>query len=419
MNLAWQIEQYFPEHILELVKDISKQADEMGQRVYLVGGVVRDLLLGYANFDLDLVVEGDALALARQIAETHQAKLIIHPRFGTAKLSYGDFTFDMATARGETYACSGALPTVVPGVLNDDLIRRDFSVNAMAVSLSSNNYGDFIDPHNGKDDLERRLIHVLHNESFRDDATRILRAIRYEQRLNFKLEARTAQLLGRDIPMLDTISGDRLRHELELIFREKCPELAINRLNELGVLQRIKLPIKANGWIAEKFDKARRLNKPRQLLSLYFCLLIYPLDEKGNEQLLYRLKISKRLSRAMRDTLLLKAKLFLLDEPHMKPGDIYYLLDEYDPLAIQTNAITSELTVTSHYLQLFLAKLRNVKTSLSGEDLKEMGIAPGPAMGSILQILHRAKLDGEVNTEADERKLVLLLKSSDDHSAIE
>jgi tRNA nucleotidyltransferase (CCA-adding enzyme) len=409
MNLARQVEQYLPRQLLELVQDISGQAAKRGQRVYLVGGVVRDLLLGYPNFDIDLVVEGDAVKLAQQAAETSQAKLLAHHRFGTAKLRYENFTLDLATARKETYTRPGALPAVTPGTLKDDLIRRDFSINAMAISLTANDYGELVDPYQGKNDLEHRLIRILHPESFSDDATRILRAIRYEQRLCFELETQTAQLLKRDIPMLDTISGDRIRHELELIFKEKLPEFVIQRLAELGVLQKISLALKGDGWLAGKFDKARRLKKPAQLPSLYFCLLIYSLSESSIEQFLTRLNISGKLSRAMRHTLRLKTRLPLLDKPALKSSEIYYLLREYEPVAIQANALASESTTAQRHLQLFLTKLRYVRTALDGEELKGLGISAGPEMGKVLQILHKAKLDGEVRTKADEEKLALSL----------
>ena len=415
MNLARQIEQYLPRQFLELVKDISGQAAKRGQRVYLVGGIVRDLLLGYPNFDLDLVVEGDAVKLAQQVAETSQAKLLAHHRFGTAKLRYENFTLDLATARKETYAKPGALPAVTPGTLEDDLVRRDFSINTMAISLAANDYGELVDPYQGKSDLEQRLIRILHPGSFSDDATRILRGVRYEQRLGFEFEAQTAQLLKRDIPTLDTISGDRIRHELELIFKEKQPELAIKRLGELGVLPRISPFLKGDGWIAEKFDKARRLKKPNQLPSLYFCLLIYSFSEKNIEQFLAHLNIPAKLSRAIRDTLRLKTRLPLLDKSSLKPSEIYYLLREYEPLAIQANAIASDekegtpSLIVHRYLQLFLTKLRYVRTALDGEELKRLGISAGPEMGHVLQILHKAKLDGEVSTRADEKKLALSL----------
>jgi len=411
--LARRIEQYLPRQFLELVKDISEQAAEQGQSIYLVGGIVRDMLLGYPNFDIDLVIEGDAVKLAQHVAETSRARLLTHHRFGTAKLKYENFTLDLATARKETYSRPGALPTVTPGTLKDDLFRRDFSINAMAISLASNDYGKLVDPYSCKSDLEHHLIRVLHPESFSDDATRILRGACYEQRFGFEFETETAHLLERDIPMLDTVSGDRIRHELEHIFEENRPEIVIKRLGELGVLHRITPYLESDGWIAEKFDKARHLNKPTQLPSLYFCLLIYSFSEKEIEQFLARLNIPAKLSRVMRDTLGIKDRLPLLDKPSVKPSEIYYLLRDYEHLAIQANAIASESATIHRHLQLFLAKLRYVKTSLDGEELKRLGISAGPEMGKILRILHKAKLDGEVKTRADEGNLALSLKAGD------
>ena len=409
MNLSQQLDQYLSGPLCELAKDVSGQAAKLQQRVYLVGGVVRDLLLGYPNFDLDLVVEGDAVKLAQQVAETSQAKLLAHHRFGTAKLRYENLTLDLATARKETYARPGALPAVTPGTLKDDLIRRDFSINAMAISLTADDYGELVDPYQGKSDLERRLIRILHPGSFTDDATRILRGVCYEQRFGFEFETQTARLLKRDIPMLDMISGDRIRHELEHIFEENRPELVIERLGDLGVLHRINPSLKGDGWIADKFDEARRLNKPSQLPSLYFCLLVYSFSGKAIEQFLARLNMPAKLSRAMRDTLRLKTKLQLLNEPSLKPSVVYYLLREYEHVAIQANTVATKSSTPHRHLQLFLAKLRYVRTSLDGEELKKLGFSAGPEMGKVLQVLHKAKLDGEVRTRADEKKLALSL----------
>jgi tRNA nucleotidyltransferase (CCA-adding enzyme) len=407
MNLSRQIEEYLPRPILKLVQDISRQAAESDQRAYLVGGVVRDLLLGYPNFDLDLVVEGDAVKVAQLVTESGQAKLLAHHRFGTAKLRYQDFTLDLATARKETYASPGALPSVTPGTLTDDLIRRDFSINAMAVSLATDDYGELVDPYQGRSDLEHHLIRILHARSFTDDATRILRGVRYEQRLDFEFETQTADLLKRDIPMLDTISGDRIRHELELILKEQRPELAIQRLGELDVLARINLSLRGDGWIAYRFDEARQLRKATQLPSLYFCLLVYSSSETDIEPFLSRLNMPAKLSRAMRDTLHLKTRLHLLDRASLKPSQIYYLLTEYELPAIQANAIAAESITARRSLQLFLTKLRYVRTALDGEDLKKLGISPGPEMGRILRMLHKAKLDGDIRTRADEKKLAV------------
>lgn len=405
-NLASQLEKYLPPAVLTMVQTAGRKASELGLGLYLVGGVVRDLFLGRANFDYDLVVEGNAIDLARLLAKECQAKLTIHPHFGTAKLKYPDFSIDLATARSETYNKPGALPTVKPGSLKDDLFRRDFSINAMALCLNPIRFGELVDLHHGKEDLENRLIRILHPKSFTDDATRILRAIRYEQRLGFSLETETAMLLRRDITMLDTISADRLRHELELILKEEQPERVLARADELGVLAKIHPALKGNSWLCKKFAEARKLSKRTPLLPLYLCLLIYNLTEMENEELIYHLNFTKGLTRAMRHTLQLKAKLHNLADPELKPSDIYQALKEYSTPAIQANLLAAESQIVSLNLKLYLTKLRYVRPLLTGTDLKRMGIPESPRLGEILNRLHRSKLNGEVKTKQHEERLV-------------
>jgi tRNA nucleotidyltransferase (CCA-adding enzyme) len=405
-NLSSQLEKYLPPPVLALVKIAGREAGEMGQELYIVGGVVRDLFLGRANFDFDLVVEGDAIILARKLEEDSQAKLKIHSRFGTAKLDYPGFSLDLATARNETYSKPGALPTVKPGSIKDDLIRRDFSINAMALQLNPQRFGELVDLYHGKDDLERRLIRILHPKSFIDDATRIFRAIRYEQRLSFKLEEETEKLLRQNVAMLDTISGDRIRHELELILKEDEPERAIRRAEELGVLGQLHPSLKGNGRLSEMFSKARQTGVRGSLSTLYLCLLIHNLTENENEQFISLLNFSKSSSQAIRQTLQLKAQLHKLTNSKLKPSDIYQLLRYYSTPAVQANALASESPIASQHINLYLNKSRYVKPRLNGEDLKKMGIRTGPKIGEILNALREAKLNGEVRTRKDEEKLV-------------
>jgi len=405
-NLSSQLEKYLPPPVLALIKIAGKEASELGQELCIVGGVVRDLFLGRANFDFDLVVEGDAIGLAQKLAKDTQAKLTVHSRFGTAKLDYPGFSLDLATARSETYSQPGALPTVKPGSLKDDLIRRDFSINAMALHLNPQRFSELIDLYHGEVDLERRLIRILHPKSFVDDATRILRAIRYEQRLGFKLDAETEKLLRRDVAMLDTISGDRIRHELELILKEDEPERTLRRAEELGVLSRLHPSLKGNGRLSKIFAKARQSDIHGSILSIYLCLLVYNLNDKAIAEFISRLNFPKNSAQAMRHTLQLKAQLHKLANPKIKPSEIYRLLHGYSTPAIQANALASQSPIASQHLHLYLNKLRYVKPILNGEDLKKMGIPAGPKVGEILSVLQKARLDGEVRTRKDEEKLV-------------
>ncbi len=405
-NLSKQLEKYLPPPVLALVEIAGRDASELGQELYIVGGVVRDLFLGRANFDFDLVVEGNAIALAQKLAKENQAKLTIHSRFGTAKLAYPDFDIDLATARRETYSRPGALPTVTPGSLKDDLIRRDFSINAMALHLNPQQFGELVDLYNGREDLKRCLIRILHAKSFIDDATRILRALRYEQRLGFQLEPETERLMRRDAAMLDTISGDRLRHELELILKEGLPERVLRRADELGVLSRLNTALKGNGRLAKAFARARQADIRTTLSNLYMCLLIYNLSTKEVEEFISRLNFPRNAAETMRRTLQLKPQLHKLANARLKHSDVYKLLQGYSTAAIQANALISESKVATQHLNLYLDKLRYTKPTLTGEDLKSMGVPAGPRIREILDTLQKAKLDDEVQTRKDEEKLV-------------
>jgi len=264
-----------------------------------------------------------------------------------------------------------------------------------------------IDRHGGRDDLEHKLIRILHENSFPDDATRIWRGLRYEQRLDFQLEPTTLKLLKRDIPMLDTISGDRIRYELECILKEELPEKVLRRAEELGVLSKLSPTLKGNGWLAEKFEQARQLNSPNPPpAGLYLAILVYPLTNEETERLISFIRLPKSLARTLRDTISLKAKLSSLANPELSPSSIYHLVHGYSPQAVTANSLACDSSIAHQHIQLFLDKLRYVKPVLTGNDLKRMGIPPGPRMKEILQRLHKARLDRQVTSKEDEERLV-------------
>ncbi|MBA7602254.1 A-adding tRNA nucleotidyltransferase [subsurface metagenome] len=407
------MQERLPAELIAFLRIAGKEAEARGQRLYLVGGAVRDLLLERPNLDFDLVVEGDALALARWLAkgegiggenEKSGERVTVHRKFGTAKFSRGSLNIDLVTARSETYAKPGALPTVQPGTIRDDLLRRDFSINAMAIDLSPGSFGRLLDPHSGRSDLEQgRIIRILHERSFIDDATRILRALRYEQRLGFKLEQNTERLLRKHKSMLDTISGDRVRHELELILKEDRPEQTLERAQALGVLQQLHPSLRGNGWLAERFGEARR--KAIADPALYLLLLIYHLSEEAIERFISRLKIVGELGRNMRQVPRLKGELPALTDHALPPSSIYRLLKHYPPGPIAACALASDSPIVRTHLELYINQLRYVKTFLDGEDLKRLGVKPGPRLGRVLETLREAKLDGQVSTRKDEEAL--------------
>ena len=407
-NLATRLEKELPAELIDFIETAGRLAAGQGQNLYLVGGVVRDLILNKKpNFDLDLVVEGDAVALAQELAEIKKAKITTHPRFMTAKLTWGDFSVDFTTARSETYAKPGALPTIKPSSIEDDLFRRDFTINAIAICLNTSRYGKLIDHCGGQSDLEQRLIRVLHEKSFIDDATRIWRGLRYEQRLDFQLEDTTLQLLKRDMPMLDTISGDRIRYELECIFGEAEPEKTLRRADELGVLKGLHPALMGNGWLTKNFAKARKqssLTPP--LLGLYLALLTYQLDSEECDKLSSHLRLPKTARQIVHDASTLKTKLKTLAYPDLPPSYVYRILHGYSPSAIAAVSLATTSPVAQQHMEIYLHKLRYVKSALRGADLLNMGLTPGPQVKEVLAQLHEAKLDGKAVTKQDEAALV-------------
>jgi tRNA nucleotidyltransferase (CCA-adding enzyme) len=406
-NLADKIKKRLPAELVNFIKQAVELADGRGEKIYLVGGAVRDLLLDKTNLDIDLAVEGDAIAFARELMKGKGGKITIHRQFNTAKISWHEWSVDLAAARRESYSRPGALPTVKPGSINDDLFRRDFTINAMAVGLNPQIYGYLIDPYSGQKDLGDRLIRVLHEKSFIDDSTRIWRGLRYEQRLDFQLEAATLNLLKRDVSMLDSISGDRIRYELECILQEELPEKALRRADDLGVLKKLNHSLRGDGWLAEKYSDARQMSlshKPPP--DLYMALLTYHLTDKEREQFISYLRLPKSAARILRDSGSIREKIKELADAAMKPSSIYHLLYGYSPQAITVGIIAGDSEESRRNMRLYLDKLRHTKPILGGNDLIEMGIPPGPRIKEVLNKLLDAHLDGEVKTREDEERMV-------------
>ena len=226
--------------IQELLKGVGAEADRAGTRVYLVGGVVRDLLLGQPSLDIDIVVEGDGFAFARKLAHKFKVKAVFHEKFRTAALTFKDgMVLDVVTARGETYARPGALPDIVPATMKEDLLRRDFTINALAAGLNTDNFGVLRDDVQGVEDIASKTIRVMHERSFIDDPTRILRAARYAVRLGFQFDALTQDLLEQAVEqdVFKTLTPPRYFLELRRILDEKDPVPALDLLAAWGAVR--------------------------------------------------------------------------------------------------------------------------------------------------------------------------------------
>ena len=249
-----------------VLREAGDLAVEIGFKAYVVGGMVRDLLLGLQTIDVDIVVEGQGIHFARKLADRLQAKVRCHERFGTATLTLPDqLRVDIATARTEFYERPAALPRVTPGSIRDDMFRRDFTINTLAASLIPGEFGRVLDDFGGVRDLRERHIRVLHEESFIDDPTRIFRAVRFEKRLDFRIVRSTEQwivdALSRSI--LEVLEDYRIATELRLILEERDPAGPLRRLSELGIIDRL-MRRPARGNILEKQLKKAELILQRE-----------------------------------------------------------------------------------------------------------------------------------------------------------
>jgi tRNA nucleotidyltransferase (CCA-adding enzyme) len=295
---------------------------------------------------------------------------------------------------------------VRPGDICDDLLRRDFSVNAMAICINPVDFGLLTDLYGGRADLEAGLIRVMHDGSFEDDATRIMRAVRYEQRLGFKLERRTALLLRRDAGMLDTISSDRLKHEVLLWLAEPLPCSIVRRSDRLGVLQKLHPALKWDRPLQTAFRRALKPGEGADNTHLYFCLMAYQLDEDALYELLQRLNLlGSKYDLLSHQCLTVKDRLPQLDNPSIKNSEIFSLLKDVEAPAVQVNQLYAKTPAVRRNLRLYLRKLAHIKPSVTGSSLTQWGVKQGPLVGTILSKLLEAKLDGEVKTRAEEERL--------------
>ncbi len=412
---------------LELLHLLAYQASMLRMPLFLVGGVARDILLGRPVKDYDLVLEGDSAVLAEFALKNYGGRIMVHSRFGTATWAVNestfkrlnvpalrfpetDMSFDLISARSETYARPGALPTVKRSTIDDDLHRRDFTVNAMAIRLDGGFFGDLYDPLHGQTDLENRLIRVLHERSFVDDPTRMLRAVRYAGRYGFEIEPGTLKLFNADArKVLSQLSGERVRHEFDLIFEEKGAVDILARLKDLDLLRPVHPALQNAGSerLSKSVDKPPvgfgKFVKPdilsfRQTLGWILYLLGLSLIDL--EEIETRLAFPALLAKAVREASSLRVDISSFG--NWKPSQWTFRLDDVSSLAVYAVWLVTDET----FLQEYLTNWQNIRPVTTGNDLKERGLEPGPRFKEILTHLRAAWLDGEVETEEEEKKLL-------------
>jgi tRNA nucleotidyltransferase (CCA-adding enzyme) len=352
--------------------------------------------------DVDIVAEGDVQSLAAAAASALGGRCVAHGEFGTVTLEADAVRVDLAMARAETYARPGALPRVRPASVEEDLARRDFTINALALALCGPERGRLLDAFGGWDDLRRGLVRVLHQRSFIDDATRILRAVRYAARLGFRLEAKTRALLLRDTSCLDTISGTRLRQELLRLLAEERPETALLPCQGLGVLAAVHPALRFDRRLAAAFRSARRRRGVPLGPELYLSLLGSPLSPEEASSVARRLALSARERRAVEGAAALAGAMAALAEPRLRPSEAVAQLEAYPEASLWAWALTAPSPLVRRRLRLYLGSWRYVKSALDGQALQRLGVARGPLIGEAMRMLRTARLDGQVRTREQE-----------------
>ena len=436
-NLAEEISQFLPDERISLLKAISLQAEKENLPIYAVGGFARDILLNRPSLDLDFVVEGDAIHLGLCLSEIYGGQITshkkfgtskwilldsvkdnIHKRFSTRKLDYKEFpdTVDLISARTEYYKKPIALPTIKKSSIKLDLQRRDFTINTLAVRLDGKHFGELYDYWGGYNDLKNKRIRVLHSLSFVDDPTRLLRAIRFEQRFGFSIEERTLDLVAEAKELLNDTSGDRIRHELDQIIAEPFVIKMLDRMAELDLLRHLHPDFIWNDEIARKLDRFLSSDFPEnwqfpktysqedlRIIGTYIFLFAY--QEKDDlEKIIKRFRFKSQIKQILLSANELICKIDTL--AGISRSQLARNLRKYPQFVIYCVLIMLDISDLKKSLEDFATKWRFVEQITNGQDLQKMGIEPGPIYREILDELRDAWLDKIISNSDEEKQLL-------------
>ncbi len=414
--VAGLMRERLPKRILGLLESAGEVAERLGMKAFAVGGFVRDLVMRIDNLDVDLVIEGDGIAFAKEFGRLHGCRVRPHQKFGTAVLVFPDgYKVDVATARVEFYKEPAALPTVEASSLKLDLYRRDFTINTLAVRLNPHDFGELVDFFGGQRDIKERVVRILHSLSFVEDPSRILRAARFERRFGFTIGKHTRNLI-RNAVRLDLIGRmpkPRLFGELELILKEEEPVGILRRLAEFGVGPAIHPKISLDREQIALLDDSSEilvwfsllfLEERVQRWGVLFLALVDPLAPEEAKRLAAEMGAGRHLRHWVRvckdegNSILYRllagqggSKKLIHDVLSPLPNEVI--------LFLMAKAKSNEI---KRYISLYFTQLKNVRPAVTGEDLKALGLAPGPRFRAILDAVLERKFAGELRTKKDE-----------------
>lgn len=413
-NVATVLNDFITDTLKLIFDQVAYLADSMNIKAYTVGGFVRDLLMGKKNIDIDIVVEGDAIQFAEAFKKSYGHKFVAFPKFQTALIEYpGIKKIDVASARSEIYQKPGFLPDVTTSSIRNDLYRRDFTINSIAIQLNQNQRGLLIDYFHGRRDIQKGIIRVLHNLSFIDDPTRILRAVRFEQRFGFKMDTKTQHLLRNSIEMdiLKTVAVERLQQELIHSCDETVPQKFFHRLYELGILKKLNQNLTFDFNKSTYFDEIYTLiiwftqSFPAEHIKpwvIYHLALTHDMSLRTKQKFAEQYKYPNIFFEC-----LMQSHNFLENDLHktessIRPGILADIFSSYNTETLLFISIIKKTGHISEKIKSYLAKWRFIKPEINGNDLISMGLKPGVHFGKILKDLKIYKIDGNFPEKNDE-----------------
>ncbi|GAB7026201.1 A-adding tRNA nucleotidyltransferase [Geotalea toluenoxydans] len=410
--------------IQQILHDLGRVGDSLDVPVFAVGGFVRDLLMNVPNLDMDVTVEGDGILFAETFAGQYGCRVKSHDKFGTAVIVFPDgFKIDVASTRLEYYVSPGALPTVERSSLKMDLYRRDFTINTLAIRLNEADFGVMLDFFGAQRDLQDRLIRVLHNLSFVEDPTRVFRAIRFEQRLDFTIAKHTENLIKNAVKMdfLEKLGGKRLLTELVYILRENEPLKAIERMASFGLLRFIHPELELTIGTRNMLEEARRiiswfdllfLNRAYERWAVYFLALCESLTHDQLWGACTRLAVSEHYREKLFETrrqgeeALVTIEKKIARTGAIEKSEVYFLLKDLPVEVLLYLMAKTGSEEVKKWLSLYFTQLQNVRCFITGHDLKRLQVPPGPLYKDLLDLVLKARLDGRVISREDELELV-------------
>ncbi len=425
-NISSMVNNRLPQKMLDLLKVAGDLGKEVGCEIYAVGGFVRDILLQRPNLDLDLVVEGDGIAFAKELVKKLGGRVKAHTKFKTAVAILDDGQrVDVATARLEYYEYPAALPTVELSSIKMDLYRRDFTVNALALRLNPGRFGQLVDFFGAERDIRNKTLRVLHSLSFVEDPTRILRAIRFERRFDFHIGGQTMRLIKNalNLELFSKLSGTRVMHELQWIVEEEDPLSCFNRMQELGIMEAIHPLLKLKNDRIQILIELGKVHNWYNLLylepkvepwKLYFLGMTMGIKRDQITEVTDRLHFTNKEEREflqlrdmIGDALM---KLMGWKEGKSKLSRLYSILHPIPVEGVLFLMARSRKEHIRRNISQYLTRLRYIKVEVSGNDLQEMGIEPGPIYTKILDKLMEYRIDGGTDDRGEQLKLAKRLE---------